>query len=148
MQVIGEEPVSPRRLNKSLPLDLETICLKCLEKSPPKRYGTAAALASDLDAFIHDLPITARPINPLAKGIRWARRNTYKSLSLALLVLVMAAIPVYQYFSNEQLDRQHAQLQRKNRDLAIGSIQIMKQNTDLEKATKQLQKQNENTRQK
>ena len=82
MQVIGEEPVPPRRLNKSLPLDLETICLKCLEKSPPKRYGTAAALASDLDAFINDLPITARPINPVAKGIRWARRNSYKALTL------------------------------------------------------------------
>ena len=142
MQVINEEPVSPRRLNKSLALDLETICLKCLEKPPHKRYATAAALASDLDAFINDLPITARPINPLAKGIRWARRNTYKTLTLALLLLVLAVIPVYQYLSNQQLDKQHVRLQLKNRHLEVGSIQIIQKNVELAEASEQLRKQN------
>ena len=65
LQVISEEPVPPRRLNASIPLDVETICLKCLQKEPAKRYAGAAALASDLRRYIAGEPIAARRVTRL-----------------------------------------------------------------------------------
>ena len=83
------EPVAPRRLNHSVPEDLETICLKCLEKSPTARYAGAAEVADELDRFIRGEPILARPLTPLNHLVRMIRRKpVIASLILALLVTV------------------------------------------------------------
>src|SRR5437660_92269 len=66
-QVQGEEPVSPSRLLPKLPRDLSTICLKCLQKEPGRRYATAAALAEDLRRFRAGEPITAQPVGTLER---------------------------------------------------------------------------------
>jgi WD40 repeat protein len=89
-QVFTAEPVAPRALNPSLPRDLETICLKCLEKEPAKRYPTAQALADELDRFLNGRPVRARPVGPAGRLGRWCRRNPRQAGLTAGLMLVFA----------------------------------------------------------
>ena len=90
--VLNANPVSPRLLNPKLPRDLETICLKCLEKEPRKRYSTAQELADDLDRFLKREPIRARPISVVNRGWRWCCRNPWPTVAaVALAVLVTVA---------------------------------------------------------
>lgn len=90
-QVVHADPVAPSLLNPSLPLDLETICLKCLEKEPGRRYATAGEVADELDRFLGDKPIHARPITKGERIRRWCRRRpAVASLGLATLVLLLA----------------------------------------------------------
>jgi serine/threonine-protein kinase len=90
LQVISAEPVSVRRLNPVVPTDLETICHKCLQKDPGRRYESAAALADDLGRWRRGEPIAARPIGLAERGWRWCRRNWAIAASMAVvLVLVL-----------------------------------------------------------
>jgi serine/threonine protein kinase/WD40 repeat protein len=91
-QVRQDDPVSPRRLRPRLPRDLETICLKCLRKAPHDRYGSAAELADDLERWLRQEPIVARPVGPWGRMWRWCRRNPrVAALSAGLVVLTCAA---------------------------------------------------------
>lgn len=89
-RVLNEEPVSPRLLNSSVPRDLETVCLKCLEKEPGKRYATAQMLAEDFGRFLEGKPVLARPVSWLARTSRWCRRKpALASLIVALMVTII-----------------------------------------------------------
>ena len=89
-QVLNTEPPSPRLLNPSVPRDLETICLKCLEKEAPRRYATAQELADELGRFLEDKPIHARPVSVAGKTWKWCRRRPVRASLGAALVLVIA----------------------------------------------------------
>jgi WD40 repeat protein/serine/threonine protein kinase len=88
LQVREQEPVPPRRLSPSVPRDLETICLKCLQKDPPKRYASALALAEDLRRFAVGEPIMARPIGTWERGRKWAARRPAIAALCATVVLI------------------------------------------------------------
>jgi tetratricopeptide (TPR) repeat protein len=90
-QVRQDEPVPPRRLQPTVPRDLETICLKCLRKEPGRRYATARDLAEDLRRFLAAEPIRARPVGTGERVVVWCRRKPGMAALLAALVLVFLA---------------------------------------------------------
>jgi WD40 repeat protein/tRNA A-37 threonylcarbamoyl transferase component Bud32 len=89
LQVVSDDPVPPRQLQSKTPKDLETICLKCLQKEPGKRYSSALALAEDLRRYQAGEPILARPVGVLERGWRWCQR---KPLVATLVVTVWGAL--------------------------------------------------------
>lgn len=90
MQVKHDEPVSVRRLQPRVPRDLETICLKCLQKDPRRRYSSAEALADDLRRFREGQPIVARPISSAERLARWSRRNPWPAAAAGIVLLTVA----------------------------------------------------------
>ncbi len=95
-QVLHQEPVSPRLLNPAIAADLEVICLKCLEKSPERRYGSSTALADDLRRWLNNEPIVARPPGVLGRAARWCLRHPALA-SLACIFLMAAAGVTWQW---------------------------------------------------
>lgn len=94
-QVIEDEPASPRKLDSQIPRDLETICLKCLEKDPRKRYSTAKALADELQRYLRGEPIHARPIGTGARAWRWCKRKpAIAALSSAVVLALLTGTVV------------------------------------------------------
>jgi WD40 repeat protein len=97
-QVLHADPAPPRTLNPSVPLDLETICLKCLEKEPSRRYATARELAEECGRFLAHEPIHARPLGAVGKIWRWCRREPalagLTAFAAALLAVVSIGSPI------------------------------------------------------
>jgi WD40 repeat protein len=96
LQVIDRDPELPRKLNSVVDRDLETICLKCLEKDPQRRYATAEAVADDLHRYLHGEPISARRLGAIGRTVKWCRRKPSLAALLALtalgLVLFVAGV--------------------------------------------------------
>ena len=110
-QVVEEEPRHPSTLKDSIDRDLATICMKCLEKEPQRRYASAAALAEDLERWLRHEPILARPIGPLGRMGRWCRREpTLAGLAAGIGVcLVAIAVVALAAYRNAEASRQQLQ---------------------------------------
>jgi serine/threonine protein kinase/Flp pilus assembly protein TadD len=119
-QVKNQEPMPPRRINPWISRDLETICLKCLEKEPQRRYESAGALAGDLDRFLRREPIQARRASVWDKGLKWSRRRPMQAALTALLILLIGVSAVgFAWY--------HVNLQRSNADLHTALIAVRDQ---------------------
>jgi len=91
VRVLTEDPVSPAWHRPDIPRDLEIICMKCIEKEPRNRYASAAALAEDLQRFLDDESILAKPPNTLVNSIKWVRRHPWKFVAAATALLLVVA---------------------------------------------------------
>lgn len=133
-QLQDQEPVPPRLLNPVVPKDLETICLKCLQKEPNKRYGTAEELAEELQRFRNGEPVQARPVSRLERGWRWCKRRPHvaglaATLALVILgslfgltVLYLSAVKSAEAASEaERIAKQHADIAREKENIAKAS---------------------------
>lgn len=100
-QVRNLDPVSVRQLQPKVPRDLETICLKCLQKSPIKRYATAGALSEDLHRFLEGRTILARPAGPVERLTKWVRRKPAWAAAIGVLMLasIMLGVVGFRYES-------------------------------------------------
>ncbi|HTU91697.1 MAG TPA: serine/threonine-protein kinase, partial [Gemmataceae bacterium] len=93
--VLSREPMRPRLADPRLPRDLETICLKCLEKEPAQRYGSALELAEDLHRFLNGQAVRARPVRLPGRTWRWLRRNPLPAaLTAALLLAIITGLGI------------------------------------------------------
>ena len=111
-QVLEQEPVAPRQLNPQVPLDLETIALKCLEKEPARRYAKAIDLVDELGRFLRGEPILARPIGRLARGWRWCQRNRIVATLLGAVTALVATVAVVSTIAALRLDSEHKETQK------------------------------------
>ena len=113
-QIAFEEPRAPRRLNRAVPVELETIVLKAMGKNPEERYATAQELADDLRRFLQDKPIKAKRPSLRQRAAKWARRH--KTLARAALVVLLLAVvalvvsTVFIWRAKEDVDRANADL--------------------------------------
>jgi WD40 repeat protein/serine/threonine protein kinase len=140
-QVRLQEPVTPGRLQPRIPRDLETICLKCLEKEPRNRYASALDLADDLRRFLCDEPIKARRASLPERVGRWARRNKTLASALVAVISTLAAATVISVFAavqkeTERLKARNAEAQavtaqkvaEEQRDLAMRNLYVANTN--------------------
>jgi eukaryotic-like serine/threonine-protein kinase len=104
-QVVVHEPVAPSRLRPKLPGDLETICLKCLEKEPSHRYASAAALAEDLQRFLENRPIKARRTSAVERFRRWCRRNPAVAALCGVTATLLWALTVVSVTAAVRIDK-------------------------------------------
>jgi WD40 repeat protein len=113
--VAEQEPISPRLLNPAVDLDLETICLKCLEKDPRRRYYTAELLADDLHRYLDGEPITARRLGPLGRLVKWCRRKPAWAAVAVISFVTLSSFVAFAIQTNheERELREEAEAERK-----------------------------------
>lgn len=100
--VAEQDPIPPSVLNPSVDRDLETICLKCLEKSPPRRYDSAESLADDLRRYLHGEAITARRVSIAGRAVKWCKRNKAVSIATSVVLATFSVFLIYSWYETYQ----------------------------------------------
>jgi serine/threonine protein kinase len=151
-QVLVEEPLPPRRLQPRAARDLETICLKCLEKEPRKRYRSAAALADDLQRFLAGEPIQARPAGVGERLVKWVRRHPAVAAVVGISSLaVLAVLGIVLRYSfqlkstNQKLEDTNEILAGKNKELGDANQKQEKLNLALKNSLAEIKREKEHT---
>jgi WD40 repeat protein len=127
-RVKGQAPEPPSRANRHVPRDLETVCLKCLDKEPSRRYRSAEAVAEDLERWLTGEPIQARPVGRLERAYRWGRRNAAVAALIGVVVLAVllgsAAATVYAIQATRAGDRAARGERDARRHLYLAKMQV------------------------
>jgi tetratricopeptide (TPR) repeat protein len=116
VQVLNEEPVPPRRLQHTVPRDLETVCLQCLQKDPQHRYASAHELAEDCAGFLRGEPIRARPASVWERGLKWARRRPASAGLVAVTALALFTLLLGAWWYNALLRAERDEADRQRHD--------------------------------
>lgn len=126
-QVLHQDPVSPRLLNPAVPRDLETICLKCLEKEPGRRYGTAREVADECGRFLRSEPIRARPVGRAERAWRWCLRRPALAVVTGIATVLFLVVAI-----GSPLVALHLRDQRRRveEDLYVSHIRLAGQHLD------------------
>ncbi len=132
-----EDAPDPRKLNPHLPQDFATICLKCLERDPNRRYGQASEVADELRRLLRGEPIRARAISQLARAWRWAKRKPALASALLLTLFLSLAGPLVAVV----ISQKNRSLQQKNRDQIATNVQHQEANQKLTSEKLQLEQQ-------
>ena len=118
-QVLNTEPVAPRQLNPGIPRDLETLCLKCLEKDPERRCASAGELADELDRFLKGEPIHARPIGPADKLWRWCRRKPVVAALTGAVIASLLTVTVVSLTAARRIAAEARHAEQHSRELRL-----------------------------
>jgi WD40 repeat protein len=117
-KVVEESPTPPSQIYRFAERELETICLKCMEKEPARRYGSADALAEDLERWLRHEPIQARPVSAIGRLRKWTERNPMSAGLVTLLGLAIAAFLVGQTVMSVRLGRANTKVKVANAELS------------------------------
>jgi WD40 repeat protein len=128
LEVLEREPVPPRRLNPQADPDLETVCLKCLQKDPQGRYDSAAELATELDRWLRGEPIWARPAGMVERSWKWVRRKPLQAALLASALVSAAVIVGVVLVANRRVRQQQqaADVAGRARDVAVDEARALR----------------------
>jgi WD40 repeat protein len=134
-QVREDEPIPPRSLQSKIPVDLETICLHCLRKTPTHRYASALDLADDLQRFLEAKPIHARPASALKRVYKWGLRNPSLVVLFASMFIAVLITTWLWHRSELSLAAERAEKERSNRliynrDVSLAYFNLQAQNSD------------------
>ncbi|MFC1759342.1 tetratricopeptide repeat protein, partial [Planctomycetota bacterium] len=124
-QISFETPTAPRKLDQCIPVDLETIILKSIEKAPSDRYETAGELAEDLRLFLENKPIKAKPPSPFASAAKWAQRHqSFVWLTMAVMATIIAILATSTFFISSAYQDVRAQRERAESHLQLARAVI------------------------
>jgi serine/threonine-protein kinase len=133
--VLSVDPVPPKTLQPKLPPDLNTICMKCLDKQAKKRYATAGELADDLRRWLAGEPIVARPVGRVERAVKWAKRHKAGAALVAvstLLLLAVVGFGVWEAVNALRLREANEQLAKKNEELEKANAELEKSRGETE----------------